>query len=55
MIAHLDIFSTFFYDIRVTPDDRIGLWLAPTNAKDNFLYGVKAQLDQKQVFGWKDL
>jgi len=54
-IAQIDIFSTFVYDIRVAPDERMGLWLSPTNTKDNFLLKVRTQLDYKQVLGWKDL
>ena len=54
-IAHIDHFSTFLYDFRVAPDERIGLWISPTNAKDNFSYEIRAQLDYKQVLGWKDL
>jgi hypothetical protein len=54
-IAHIDIFATFVYDFRVAPDERIGLWLSPTNANDNFLCKISTQLDYKQVLGWKDL
>ena len=54
-IAHIDLFSTFLYDFRVAPDERIGLWLSPTNAGNSFLSEISSQLDYKQVLGWKDL
>ena len=54
-IAHIDVFSTFVYDFRVSPDERIGLWLSPTNVKYNFFHEIGTQLDYKEVLGWKNL
>jgi hypothetical protein len=54
-ISRIDLFSTFLYDFRTAPDERMGLWLSPTKAENNFYNEIRTQLDHKEVLGWKGL
>ena len=51
-VLHIDIFSAFIFDNRLSPDGRIGLWLSP---KTNFINEDVQNLDYKEVLGWKDI